>query len=376
MLAGTCAFLNLYTTQPILPLLEHVFRASHLEVSFTITAATLAVAIAAPLVGRVADRLGRKRVIVWSAGLLGLTTLLAATATTLNWLIFWRFLQGLVTPGVFAVTIAYINDEWPAGRAASAVGSYVSGTVVGGFSGRMAAGLIAEYLGWRWLFVALGLVVLGICAVLAWGLPPERKFSRSGGDGALWKTALAHLRNRRLLAAYFSASCVLGTQVALFTYVTFYLAGAPFRLSPGQLGAIFCVYLVGASVTPFAGRAIDRYGHRTALLWAAAVGALGALVALVPQVPVILLGLTLCSTGVFVANSAAVSFVGRVAGEGKALAVGLYVTFYYAGASLGSTGPAWIWRAYGWPGCVALIVAVQMVLTGIAWFGYPRKAAV
>ena len=37
---------------------------------------------------------------------------------------------------VFAVTVAYINDEWPPERAASAAGAYVSGTVVGGFSGR------------------------------------------------------------------------------------------------------------------------------------------------------------------------------------------------------------------------------------------------
>ena len=83
---------------------------------------------------------------------------------------------------------------------------------------------------------------------------------------------------RRLLAAYCSGFCVLGTQVALFTYVTFYLAGPPFHLSPGELGAIFCVYLVGAAITPFAGRAIDRYGHRPAVLFAGALGASGALI--------------------------------------------------------------------------------------------------
>jgi MFS transporter, YNFM family, putative membrane transport protein len=80
VLAGICAFLTLYTTQPILPLLQDVFHSTHVEVSFTITAATIGVAIAAPLVGRIADKAGRKRVIVWSAALLALTTLMAATA--------------------------------------------------------------------------------------------------------------------------------------------------------------------------------------------------------------------------------------------------------------------------------------------------------
>jgi len=308
---------------------------------------------------------------VWSAALLALTSLAASTATTLNWLIAWRFLQGLVTPGVFAVTIAYINDEWPVARAASAVGAYVSGTIIGGFSGRIASGFIAQYLGWRSIFVILGAVVAAITAVLAWGLPPEKRFRHDNDKSDFIATAIGHLRNPRLLAAYCSGFCVLGTQVALFTYVTFYLAGAPFLLSPGALGAIFCVYLVGAAVTPFAGRAIDRYGHRVAVLFASALGASGALVALIPQVPVVLIGLTLCSCGVFIANSASTSFIGTVAGKGRALAVGLYVTFYYAGASAGSTGPAWIWHAYGWPGCVAIIVCVQATLACIAWFALP-----
>ena len=151
VLAGFCAFLNLYATQPVLPLLEKVFRASHNQVVLTVTAATAAVALAAPFVGQIADRLGRKRVIVASAALMGIATLMSATSSGLHVLIFWRFVQGLATPGIFAVTIAYINDEWPAGRAASAVAAYVSGTVLGGFSGRVLSGFIAEYLGWRWI---------------------------------------------------------------------------------------------------------------------------------------------------------------------------------------------------------------------------------
>ena len=112
-----------------------------------VTASTLGVALAAPLIGRIADRVGRKRVIVLSALTLGIATLLTATSTSLAALLFWRFLQGVATPGVFSVTTAYVHDEWPAGRAASAISAYVSGTIVGGFSGRVIAGFAAEHLG-------------------------------------------------------------------------------------------------------------------------------------------------------------------------------------------------------------------------------------
>ncbi len=371
MLAGFCAFFNLFVTQPILPLLARIFHASKAGVSLTVTAATFGVAIAAPFAGVISDRLGRRRVIVWSAVVLSLTTILSATAGSLEWLVFWRFLQGLATPGVFAVTVAYINDEWPKERAASAVGAYVSGTILGGFGGRMVSGTVAEFLAWPWIFVIVGTASLLISWLIARGLPPER--ATVAGCSEVLRPAWEHLKNRRLLATFVSGFCVLFTMIALFTYATFHLADPPFRLSPGQLGAIFFVYLAGAAVTPTAGRAIDRYGHRPVVLAATVLGVLGALATLVPTVPTILLGLTLGSCGVFIAHSAAVSHVGVVAGHARALAVGMYVSFYYTGGSFGSTGPAWIWDAYGWTGCVVLLVAVQMFLAATAWWGWGAR---
>src|SRR5436190_11182300 len=109
ILSGFTAFLDLYATQPLLPLLQKTFSASQFQVSLTITAPTIAVAIAAPMVGRLADRIGLQRVIVGSAFILAAATGLAATSDTLAQLIFWRFLQGLATPGIFAVAMAYIH---------------------------------------------------------------------------------------------------------------------------------------------------------------------------------------------------------------------------------------------------------------------------
>src|SRR3954466_3292296 len=104
MLAGFAAFVDLYATQPLLPLLARTFDASRFAVSLTITPPTVAVALAAPGIGRLADSLGLRRVIVGSAFAIAIATALAATSTSLPQLIAWRFVQGLVTPGVFAGT--------------------------------------------------------------------------------------------------------------------------------------------------------------------------------------------------------------------------------------------------------------------------------
>jgi predicted MFS family arabinose efflux permease len=354
----------------LLPLFTSVFHADKVSVSLTLTASTVGVALAAPFVGRLADRFGRRRVILFSAWALAVTTFLAATSPGLGALIAWRFIQGLLTPGLFAVTVAYINDEWPARTAGSAVSAYVSGTVVGGFVGRMMAGLVAEHLGWRYAFVFPGCLLLVISLILTFTLRPERRRSKAPSEGGLLLQALQHLRNRRLLAVYMAGFCVLFTLVGMFTYVSFYLSAPPFSLGPSKLGSIFFVYLVGAVMTPLFGRYIDRYGHRRGIVAGSALSIAGALITLGGSLWMVLAGLAVCCTGVFTAQTAASSFIGVAAKQNRALAVGLYVTFYYIGGSVGSTAPGWIWHAAGWTGCVGLVIFMQAMLMLIARYGW------
>ena len=85
-----------------------------------------------------------------------LPTLLAATSTSLAQLIFWRFLQGITVPGIIAVVITYIGEEWPPDRVALIMSFYVSGTALGGFIGRVSAGILADWFSWRVSFLVLG----------------------------------------------------------------------------------------------------------------------------------------------------------------------------------------------------------------------------
>ena len=84
MLAGIAAFLNLYATQPLLPLFARDFDASPAEVSLTIGATTLAVALGAPFVGVVADVVGRKRIIAVAMVLMVIPTALIALSSSIG----------------------------------------------------------------------------------------------------------------------------------------------------------------------------------------------------------------------------------------------------------------------------------------------------
>src|SRR5262245_8978996 len=155
-----CAFINLYSPQAILPLLSAEFGASAAEISTIITVSTLAVALTAPFTGTVADVLGRKRVIVAAMFVLVVPTAMVALSTSLTALIFWRAVQGLVLPPIFAVMVAYIGDELPHHEATTVAGIYSSGSSLGGFSGRLFVGLLADLVSWRAGFIALAAIAL------------------------------------------------------------------------------------------------------------------------------------------------------------------------------------------------------------------------
>jgi predicted MFS family arabinose efflux permease len=363
---GFATFVNLYSTQPLLPRFREIFHASELWVSLTVTAPVLAVALAAPFLGLLADAIGRKRIIVASMFALAIPTLLAATASTLPQLIAWRFLQGLLTPGIIAVAMAYISEETPPQLAGSTMSIYVTGGVVGGFCGRFASGLIAVPWGWKASMVTLGIVTFA-GAALTWRiLPRSTKFVRQNNAAQSVASLRVHLHNPQLLATYAVGFNVLFCLVGVFTYVNFYLADPPFLLGPAALAAIFAVYLIGAVVTPFSGRLLDKIGHRRVLVGAAMIASAGVLLTLIRWTPVVIAGLALAAAGAFASQSGASTYVGKVAGQARSSAAGLYVALYYLGGCAGSVLPGLFWKKAGWLGCVALMVCVQGIIALIA----------
>ena len=374
-LCGVCAFLELYCTQPLLPLLARLFHASKTGVGMTVSAATLGVALSAPVFGALAERLARKRVIVVSLLGVSVPTLLAATSTSLAQLIFWRFLQGITVPGIIAVVITYIGEEWPPDRVPLIMSFYVSGTALGGFIGRVSSGILADRFSWRVSFLVLGAASLaGAAAVAAW-LPHGRQRAHQPatntiGLGFLYQVqGLFH--SRRLVATFAVGFNVLFSLVGVFTWITFHLSAAPFLLSTTALSSLFFVYLIGLLITPAAGYLITRVGLRAGISGAILCSIVGVLLTLAPSLAVVIAGLTLLSSGVFIAQTASSTHLRVAAPAGaRVTAAGIYITFYYLGGAAAGVIPGAFWAIGGWPACVGFIVAMQAVALAIALVGW------
>ena len=368
--AAIGAFLHLYAPQAVLPVMAGEFGVGAAGASMIITAGTLAVAATAPFTGAISDVLGRKRMIVTAMALLLVPATMVALAPTMEQLVFWRFIHGLLLPPIFAVTIAYIGDEWPPGEANGVFGVYASASAVGGFLGRFIPGLLTDYVGWRGGFLALAGCTVICLLVVAILLPHERKFVRASNFAASGRQMLAHLRNPKLLATYAVGFGVLFNFIGTFTYVSFHLAAPPFNRSPAFLGSIFVVYLVGSAAALWLGRVIAWLGRRTFVLCVLAMWAVGVLITLIPSVAAIVVGLVVCSACGILTQASSTSFVAITAKTGTSAAVGLYVTSFYVGGTFGGYLPGLAYEAGGWPLSVALIlgmITIQATIVAAAW---------
>lgn len=365
LLVGVAAvFANIYATQPILPVLSADFGVSPARAGLSISAVVLGIAIAALVLGPLSDRIGRKPVMISTSFALVVPTFGAAFATNFDQLLFLRAVQGLLIPGTTAVGIAYIQDHVAPERRGSAMGAYVSATVVGGLIGRMEAAAIADLWGWRWSFGSLACITLLSAIVMTVWLPgPSFRLDRTApppADGLLtaYRGLLQFFRVRRIVGASIVGHALFFTFTGVLTYLSYRLAGQPFNLATGAIGLIYLTYLVGMVVTPWVGKLSDRFGRRAVLAGAIAVIATGAVATAAPRLFVVAIGLMLLSSGMFAAQATATAFVGDNAGPARGGAASFYLLWYYLGATFSPALAGLAWQSAGWTGVLALCLTM------------------
>ncbi|MFE9423883.1 MFS transporter [Kitasatospora sp. NPDC006697] len=176
--AGIVVALMQTLVVPIIPQLPGLLHTSAANASWTITATLLAGAVATPVLGRLGDMYGKRRMLLLSLVVLVAGSVVCAVSSALAPIVVGRALQGCAA-GVIPLGISIMRDELPAERLGSAMALMSSSLGVGGALGLPAAAAIAEHADWHvlfWVSAGLGAVVLAL--VLA--LVPESA-RRSGG---------------------------------------------------------------------------------------------------------------------------------------------------------------------------------------------------
>lgn len=361
---GFATFALVYSTQPLLPLLAGAFGVSAASASLTVSATTAGLALMLIPGSVLADRLGRQQVMKLALAIAAMLALATAFAPDFLSLLALRALLGAVIAGLPAAAMAYIGEEVAPNAQARAMGLYIAGNALGGMSGRFVAALVADWTSWRTALAVIG--VFGVlAAIFFWRrLPDSRHFQpRAATPARILRDMAAIYRDPGLPWLFLVAFLAMGAFVGLYNFLGFRLLEPPYLLGQSAIGAIFLLYLVGTWASALSGRLAERHGRQNATWRMVAVMGAGLALTLGQPLWLIIAGVGVFTFGFFAAHALASGWVGRRAGEHRALASALYLSSYYLGASVIGSVAGTAWTAGQWPG-LALLLGACVLATG------------
>ncbi|WP_067972799.1 MFS transporter [Nocardiopsis trehalosi] len=246
---------------PVLPALQRELDAPLSTPSWTLTAALLSGAVSIPLLSRLGDLYGRRRMALASLGLLVTGSVAAALATTVAGVIAGRILQGMAAP-LLPLAIGIVRQETPRDRLPTAIGVLSAMMGVGSGGGMILAGVVGD--GYQVLFWTLAGLAAAAAALIAVcvresPLPPTGARPDLAGTvlmaawlvclllavskGASWGWASVPTLGLLAAAAVLLAAWVLSARRAAAPLVEI-----PMLLHPGTVGASVASLLLGFSL--------------------------------------------------------------------------------------------------------------------------------
>jgi EmrB/QacA subfamily drug resistance transporter len=166
LLVGVSAYSLLQSlVLPALPTIQHKLHTSQDTVTWVLTAYLLSASVATPILGRVGDMIGKKKVFVFTLGALAVGSLLGALAPSIGVMIMARVIQG-IGGGVLPLAFGIIRDEFPRDKLSAAVGVTAALTAVGAGFGIVLGGPIVDTLNYHWLFwIPMFMVLVALVGV-------------------------------------------------------------------------------------------------------------------------------------------------------------------------------------------------------------------
>ncbi|MET9415982.1 MFS transporter [Streptomyces klenkii] len=371
--AGVATFALLYSTQALLPAISGGLGVTADQASWTVSAATGGLALAVVPLSALSERFGRRTMMTASLCVAALVALLVPLAPSLGWLVALRAVQGAALAGVPASAMAYLAEEVRPRALVGAIGLFVAGNSIGGMTGRILAGWVAQAWGWRAGLAAVGALAVVCALVFRLLIPRARHFKAAAvSPRRLARTVGGHLSDPLLRRLYAIGALFMTVFGAVYTVIGYRLAEAPFSLPQGVVGSIFLIYLVGTASSAAAGKLVGRMGRRGALYLAVGTTTLGLLLTVTSSLLAVLAGLVLITAGFFAGHAVASSSVSRAAKTGRAQASALYQTAYYLGSSVGGTLGALAFGAAGWDGTVVLGLLAMVGAASITLYATRR----
>jgi len=365
MVAIFSTTLFMRAVDPLVPQIANYFIADPHTVALLATAFSLPYAITQPILGGLADAFGKTQLMTWSLVVLVVSAAIGALAPNLTVLFISRVVSGVMAGGVFPIAVAIAADLVAVERRQIAVGRMLGAAMLGNVLGSPASGMVADLIGWRGVFVGMG--VLGVLSVVAAIIGFRGLSSRAVARidvRAIPATYMAIFRNPLAKICYgavmIEAICLFG----LFPYVAGLLAAtgetraAIAGLVIGGFGGGGVIYASSVSML------LGRLGEWKLMIGGGSLMSLAlALVALRLPWPAQAVDFVFVGLGFYMLHGVIQIYASELAPIARGSAMAMHSAAFFFGNAIGPVVYGWALPTVGLP---VTVVTAAVILMGVA----------
>jgi len=366
---------NIYTNQPLLA----AFRASFPESAELIGAVPavtqLGYAIGMLLLAPLGDRFDRLIILLQLAAL-GIALVAATAAPTLGVLIAASLALGIVAT-IAQQAVPFAAELAPPAQRGHAVGTVMSGLLIGILLARTVSGFVAEYFGWRAVYGASVAATIALAVLVVMRLPRSKPTSTLPYGKLLASMWHLVVESPALREASMTGGALFAAFSIFWSVLTLLLAGEPFHLGPQAAGLFGIVGAAGALAAPLAGKSADKRGPRAVVSLCIVLVAVSFIVFAMSGSSLVglVIGVIVLDIGVQAAQISNQSRIYALKPEARSRVNTVYMVVYFIGGAVGSAVASLAWHAFGWVGvCVAGLAATA--LAGLSHSRSRSKSAV
>lgn len=373
---------SIYYNQPLLLVMGQSFGRGARAMEFVAVATQVGYACGILFFVPLGDVAERRSLMMRMYAAVSVALLLAAFAHGLAWMIVASVLIGLMA-SVTHVALPIAPDLAPRERRGKAIGTVMTGLLLGILLARTFAGWLARLNGWRTVYLVAAVMNLAFVPIIMRAMPrmqPRESLSYKRTMRSLWTL----FRTEPLLREAGALGALTFGSFSCFWTTLAYLLYAHYGLGPGVAGTFGLVGAAGALIAPFAGWLSDKRGTRVVVTVAGAVLTISYLwlwesekwhVSLPAHMVAMVVGVIALDLGAQMMQVANQTRIFGLGSQVRSRLNTIYMTMYFTGGAVGSALSGWAWWRWGWDGVCVLALGL-IALAGLRHAtGYSRGHA-
>ena len=360
--SGLVVLMSLYITLPLTDTFTAFFHISEANAVWSGSAFSFCYALCCLIYGPIADKVGRKPFLVVGITLLTLSTLLIGLVDHYEFLILLRIIQGLAAAAFAPVSLVYTAEVFSSQKKVAVIGYIVSGFLMASVVAQVFAIMINNTMGWKAIFLILGLLYLGTALAVIFFLPKDQVKREQPNIWLKYWEMGSLFKNGQLVISFVITFMLLFSLVGMYTILGSFLVAQPLGFTANQVLGVRAIGIVGVLTSVFSGSIAGRLGYVTALRIALLLATVSLFViGISDSIYLIVSSSLLFVAGIALIVPVNISLVNRNAGEERGIAVLVNAFILFLGASAGPILATKLTDTMPYFACLAIFSGVLML---------------